>query len=211
MDETKIKKIEERLGLEKLLNKRQAEFESGVKTIEADLSVPPHVARMLKRTINGITTLADEVAKMMGATNEADAERIAMDATFNADGTYKNNAKDFCVDGFSQTMLAGVYRAMKRAAVSAREGEILSALSSVVDMSWVLVTTIETMAADARSDAAAHAANASHATHKNNKQRAREWYAEHRGMTKDAAAEKMAKDSIIPASFRTIRGYLTGQ
>lgn len=58
---------------------------------------------------------------------------------------------------------------------------------------------------------AQHAAHASHAPHKANKLKARAWYAAHRTMTKDAAAEKMVKDGIVHASFRTIRGYLTGQ
>jgi len=55
------------------------------------------------------------------------------------------------------------------------------------------------------------AAIASHAKHNDNKRTARDWYAAHSTMTKDAAAEKMAKDGIVHASFRTIRGYLTGQ
>lgn len=55
------------------------------------------------------------------------------------------------------------------------------------------------------------AANASHDAHRSNKQKARDWYAAHSTMTKDAAAEKMAKEGIVHASFRTIRGYLTGQ
>ena len=58
---------------------------------------------------------------------------------------------------------------------------------------------------------AQYAAHASHASHNANKQTARAWYAAHKTMTKDAAAEKMAKDGIVAASFRTIRGYLTGQ
>jgi hypothetical protein len=59
--------------------------------------------------------------------------------------------------------------------------------------------------------AASQAATASHATHSGNKQKAREWYAANKTMTKDAAAEKMAKDRVVHAAFRTIRGYLTGQ
>jgi hypothetical protein len=58
---------------------------------------------------------------------------------------------------------------------------------------------------------AQRAANASHDAHRSNKQKVRDWYSAHRTMTKDAAAEKMAKDGIVHASFRTIRGYLIGQ
>jgi hypothetical protein len=62
-----------------------------------------------------------------------------------------------------------------------------------------------------RSRMAKRAADASHKNHRLNNQKARDWYAAHSTMTKDAAAEKMAKDGIVHASFRTIRGYLIGQ
>jgi hypothetical protein len=62
-----------------------------------------------------------------------------------------------------------------------------------------------------RRNAALRAALASHATHNDNKQTARDWYAAHKTMTKDAAAEKLVRDGIITASFRTVRDYLVGQ
>lgn len=74
-----------------------------------------------------------------------------------------------------------------------------------------IMDVIETAQRAARSNAATRAALASHDAHRSNKQKARDWYAEHKTMTKDAAAEKMWKGGIVHASFRTIRGYLTGQ
>lgn len=62
-----------------------------------------------------------------------------------------------------------------------------------------------------RSLHASNAARASHAKHRDNKQAARDWYTAHKPMTKDDAAQRMHDDRIIAASFRTIRGYLTGQ
>jgi len=62
-----------------------------------------------------------------------------------------------------------------------------------------------------RSAIGKNAASAGHAKHRDNMQTARDWYAAHKTMTKDAAAEKMVKDGIVHASFRTVRGYLTGQ
>ena len=62
-----------------------------------------------------------------------------------------------------------------------------------------------------RTTSARHAANASHAAHTNARQTARVWYAAHKPMKKDDAAQRIKDAGIVHASFRTIRGYLIGQ
>jgi len=61
------------------------------------------------------------------------------------------------------------------------------------------------------SQAATKSADASHKRDRNDMQLARDWYAAHKPMSKDKAAQKMIDDKIIAKSFRTVRSYLNGQ
>jgi sensor c-di-GMP phosphodiesterase-like protein len=64
---------------------------------------------------------------------------------------------------------------------------------------------------EASQNRAKKAATASHARHADNKAKVVAWYADHRDMTKDAAAEQIIAEGIVHATFRTVRDYLKGQ
>lgn len=55
------------------------------------------------------------------------------------------------------------------------------------------------------------AARVRHAKDSQNRKYARDWYAAHKNLSKNDAAQRIKDEGVVCAAFRTIRGYLTGQ
>lgn len=129
------------------------------------------------------------------------------DLTFTADHPLRDRAR--------YLMAAIMLRQCERCIAAARAGDVLAVGFLMHDVeSFLCDDAIANESASAYYEVWSRAHNAawqSHASHRTNKQMAQDWFAEHKTMTKDAAAQRMHDDKYIAASFRTIRGYLTGQ
>lgn len=111
----------------------------------------------------------------------------------------------------SQTCLWSAYRSFMGANEARASGDHEDALRRSVIGAGQLVRGVTSALAEIRSKGASKSAKVSHAGHIANAQAAREWYAKHPNLSKNAAAERMVRERVVAASFRTIRGYLTGQ
>ena len=192
------------------ITKSAAVFEGKVKILAASMGIEVSEARRLQRTINVMDHLSGEVAKDirtppgMSAMDYAETFRAAIHST-------QLLRQAMSSSEMSQVFLAWAHNSINDAKKSVMRRDTESAMEIMTHVSGLMFGAAKRLSADARSHAATKAAHASHSAHNANRELARKWYAQHKALTKDAAAERMAKDHVIPASFRTIRGYLTGQ
>ncbi len=168
------------------------------------------INQWMDREINSIPSLLRTIGGWMGA-DENLADRV-MDLTERLENLRTSDDREALLAELRDTdsRLGALAYGLACADESLERGNPYMALAFTLQSLREYVTVAE-WRPDAVSRSVMAARNdASHAVHRSNKQTARDWYAAHKNMTKDAAAEKMAKDGVIRASFRTIRGYLTG-
>lgn len=184
-------------------------FESGVRELAAEMGIEEWRARKLKRITNVLDHLAGEVAADLSPPDGMSPVQYA--ETFRA-AIHSTERLTFFLQTaeMSQMFLAWALNSIYDAKKLVLREDSQAAMEVMTHVAGLMFGAAKKVSQDARRSAATKAAHASHSSHHANKKAVRDWYSEHRAMTKDAAAEKIVKDGIVHASFRTVRGYLTG-
>lgn len=184
-------------------------FEQGVRELAAEMGIEEWRARKIKRITNVLDHLAGEVAADLRCPEGVSPAQYA--ETFRAALHSRDRlAALIQADEMSQTFLAWALNSIFDAKKLVLSENSQGAMEVMTHVAGLMFGAAKRLSDDARANAATKAAIASHSTHYANKKIVRDWYSEHRGMTKDAAAEKIVRDGIVHASFRTVRKYLVG-
>lgn len=106
-------------------------------------------------------------------------------------------------------------RQCERCIAAAKAGDVLAVGFLVNDLAAMLHNEDweweKAVAAHEAGNRARIGAKASHVKHHDNRRAARAWYAAHKPMHKDDAAQRIKDAGVVHASWRTIRDYLIGQ
>jgi hypothetical protein len=162
--------------------------------------------------INLIPSILDNIERHMSVPKGEDIQSYCDRLCERCDELIESGDRDTLLKEYRETEMgyAKLYNGLLYGDIALQDNPY-TALSFIIRAIGGYVFTPDWRNAAITKHGARRAALASHAPHKANKQKARDWYAAHKNMTKDAAAQKIVTEGIVHASFRTVRGYLAGQ